>query len=86
MVVNTNIIILALGLPWILHIESTTIFVPWITIFAVCISSLCYWTTTKMIIKLENCYEGEDDIINPDTFLVGSEKTAFALLIVSFDK
>lgn len=86
LVVNTNIIILALGLPWILHIESTTIFVPWITIFAVCISSLCYWTTTKMIIKLENCYEGEDDIINPDTFLVGSEKTAFALLRVSFDK
>ena len=39
-----------------------------------------------MIINLENCYEGEDDIINPDTFLAGSEQTAFALLRVSFDK
>lgn len=86
LVVNTNIIIIAMGLPWILHIDSTTMVVPWINILGVCISSLCYWTTTKMIIKLENCYEGEDDIINPDTFLAGSEQTAFALLRVSFDK
>ena len=86
LVVNTYIVILSLGLPWVLHIESTTIYVPWITILAVCISCLCYWTTTKMIINLENCYEGEDDIINPDTFLAGSEQTAFALLRVSFDK
>jgi hypothetical protein len=38
-----------------------------------------------MIIKLENCYEGEDDVINPDSFISSSEQTSFALLRVSFD-
>lgn len=85
LVVNTNIILLTLGLPWILYIKSTTVYVPWITTFAVCISCLCYWTTIEMIIRLENCYEGSEDVINPDTFISGSEQTAFALLRVRFD-
>ena len=85
LVVNTNIILLTLGLPWILYIKSTTVYIPWITTFAVCISCLCYWTTIEMIIKLENCYEGEEDVINPDSFIAGSEQTAFALLRVRFD-
>jgi hypothetical protein len=85
LVVNTNIVLLSLGLPWVLYIHSTTVYTPWITTFAVCISCLCYWTTIEMIIKLENCYEGEDDVINPDSFISGSEQTSFALLRVSFD-
>ena len=85
LVVNTNIIIIALGLPWILYIQSTTMYVPWITIFAVFISCVCYWTIIDMIIKLESCYEGEEDVINTDAFIAGSEQTAFALLRVRFD-
>lgn len=86
LVVNTNIILLALGLPWILYIKSTTVYIPWITTFAVCTSCLCYWTTIEMIINLETCYEGGEDVINPDAFISSSEQTAFALLRVSFDK
>ena len=85
LVVNTNVILLVLGLPWILHIQSTTMRVPWVTIGAVCISCLCYWTTMEMIIELESCFEGEDDVINVDAFLAGSEQTAFALLRVRLD-
>jgi hypothetical protein len=85
LVVNTNIILLTLGLPWILYIKSTTVYAPWITTFAVFISCLCYWTTIEMIVKLENCYDGEEDVINPDSFIAGSEQTAFALLRIRFD-
>jgi len=85
LVVNTNIILLTLGMPWTLYIPSTTMYVPWITTLAVYVSCLSYLTTMEMIIRLENCFEGEDDIINIDAFIAGSEQTAFALLRVGFD-
>jgi hypothetical protein len=85
LVVNTNIILLALGLPWMLYIQSTTVWAPWITVFAVFVSCFVFWTTIEMIISLETCFEGEDDVINPDAFIAGSEQTAFALLRVRFD-
>jgi len=46
---------------------------------------VCYWTTTCMIVEIETCYQGDNDVINPDAYIAGSEQTAFALLRVRLD-
>ena len=86
-VVDLNVVLLAIFLPFRLFVPCTLSPFPWATVIGVFTVVLAYWASTTIMHTLANPFnaKGGHDMISADALITSSEQKIFSLLRVRYD-